>query len=381
MSSAPNPISETVECSGARARSRDNIAGEPACATQSLATPKIAVCVPVRDEREHLDALLAGLAKQTAGPQAFVLCLLFDGCEDGGDAFVRERAPMLPYRIVTRRIARAPRADAGRARRAAMALGRRVLNASPSAPADTLLLSTDADSVPAPDWIETSRAALAEVDIVAGYIERPDAPPQDVHRRVEHYWERLRCLQRTIDPVGHDPAPSHPSQGGASLGFRASVYAALGGFERVAAHEDVRLVTAARAAGYRVRHDRRVRVATSSRLAGRARHGLADTLRARHVETTLPTVEDPSAAAARYDLCAHARRAFTQLADDTVARALAATLALDLDRLREIAADCHNAEAFTMSLVPDNTTQDEIDLDRAEIRLAQLEQHYGCTSR
>lgn len=341
---------------------------------------RVAVCVPVRDESAYLVALLDAFARQTVPAQAFVLCLLFDGCNDDGEALVAARAPALAYDIVTRRIERAPQANAGRARRAAMALGRSALASARSVrERDMLLLSTDADSIPAPDWVEANARTLAAVDVVAGYIERPDAPAEDVHRRIERYWERLRCLQRTVDPLGHDPAPSHPSQGGASLGFRADVYAALGGFEALASHEDVQIVTAARRAGYRVCHDRGVRVATSSRTDGRASDGLASTLRARQNDSAPPLVQDPDAALQRYRLSAQTRAGFAQLFDDeATARALATATGHGLETLREIATACGNAEAFTMQLVPEPVKTEELALEQAEQRLAFLENAYGC---
>ena len=344
------------------------------CATRT----RVAICVPVRDERECLPALLDAFSRQHRPRADLVVCLLFDGCDDGGHAYVQARKAELGYRLVSARIERLATARAGRARRAAMALGAKTL-ARDRQPGDIeLLLSTDADSVPAADWVDASIRALEQADVVAGYIERPDAPPMDMHRRVERYWERLRCLQRTVDPLDYDPAPSHPSQGGASLGFRADVYAALGGFDDIATHEDVRLVTAARAAGYRVRHDRGVRVATSSRVHGRAVDGLADTLRARQSCHNMPAVQNPDTALARYRLCAQTRAAFDGIADAATARALAEHSNRSVDELRAIAGECASAESFVMRLVPDPENSEELALDSAEQRLAQLETAYGC---
>lgn len=339
---------------------------------------RIAVCIPVRDERDGLPALLDAFARQTASRDCFAICLLFDGCDDGGQAYVQARQSQLDYRLTSARIARQPEARAGRARRAAMDLGARLL-ARTRRPGDIeLLLTTDADSIPAPDWIETSIRALEQADVVAGYIERPDAAPAEMHRRVERYWERLRSLQRTVDPLVHDPAPSHHSQGGASLGFRADVYAALGGFADVASHEDVGLVTAARKAGYRIRHDRNVRVATSSRVCGRATDGLADTLRARQATSAMPAVEDPDNALARYRLCAQARQAFDILDDTTIAQALAERAGRDADELRVIAAQCASAEGFVMRIAPEPANAQDLALDIAEQRLALLETAHQC---
>lgn len=336
----------------------------------------VAVCVPVRDERAHLDALFDALAAQTIGAHAFTLCLLFDGCTDGGSALAYARRQQLPFDTRIQRIRRHVDANAGRARRAAMRLGSSAL----ATHAPGLLLSTDADSIPAPDWVIRNLESLRSADVVAGYIDRPDALDSEAHRRLERYWERLRCLERTIDPVPHDPAPSHAAQGGASLAFRAGVYTALGGFEAVAAHEDVRLVTAARRAGYRVRHDRRVRVATSSRLDGRARDGLADTLRQRLNDRALPQVENPDRAAERFAHSAFTRLCFARIDDASVRAALAARLDVPASHVADAARHCPNAEAFAMALVPAPTpdTPGDTALEVAEAQLAQLEQRFRC---
>ena len=88
---------------------------------------RIAICVPVRDEFDSLPALLDAFSKQTAARDCFVVCLLFDGCLDGGQTYADARAPLLDYTLVSERIERQTVANAGRARRAAMALGTRTL--------------------------------------------------------------------------------------------------------------------------------------------------------------------------------------------------------------------------------------------------------------
>ena len=80
-----------------------------------------AVCVPVRNEAALLPRLLESLAAQCAAGE-FVLCVLFDGCDDDSVAIVAARAPSLPFPVVTAQAVAGP-PNAGLARRRAMALG------------------------------------------------------------------------------------------------------------------------------------------------------------------------------------------------------------------------------------------------------------------
>ena len=135
-------------------------------------TGRIAVCVPVRDEALRLPRLLDALAAQD-GP-AFTLCLLFAGCTDASAAVVAARAETLPFPVLTGSLTRAA-PNAGRARRAAMALGQDAVGEG------GILISTDADSLPAAGWLAANLRALAHADVVAGRVVRRGSacPVQD----------------------------------------------------------------------------------------------------------------------------------------------------------------------------------------------------------
>lgn len=334
--------------------------------TGALDAP-VAVCVPVRDEARRLPALVGALAAQ-ANAGDFRLCLVFDGDEPLLRTRVARMARADGLALVCRSIARGRTPNAGRARRAALALGLEAV----AGRSDALLLTTDADSVPASDWIAASRAALAEVDVVAGYVRRDNRPALPVRDRLEAYLERLYDLERELDPITYEPPRSHPGIGGASLGFRADVYCALGGFSERPYEEDLEIVAAARRAGYRLRRDRAVRVTTSSRLFGRARCGLADDLRGQRAAHDLPRVEHPVEAVARYRRSAAARRAFLAGASDAELTELAATLELTHDELRRAALAAPSADAFALAVVPPAATPRDVDLATAEIELARL---------
>lgn len=288
--------------------------------------------------------MLAALAVQTAAA-SMTLCLFLDGCRDDSRAVVQARASALPFAVV---VDAGPGGvpNAGHARRAAMAIGLDVLAGS-----DGVLLTTDADSTPASDWVAACVVALTHADIVAGRILRAGGGDagQD---RVEAYYDRLHALRRRLDPVEWEHPAAHHCTGGANLGFRANVYRALGGFQSVPCGEDARIVDDASRAGFRVRRDADCIVHTSSRRQGRAPGGLAAALRDLDDGADMVSVGHPEDAAWQYRLQARARAGFARLHDPAVLARLAAALSLSADHVLGVARDCPNAEGFAMRIVP-----------------------------
>ena len=328
-----------------------------------------AVCVPVRDEARRLPALLLALAAQRGLRERFAVCLLFDGPQPASARRARQLARGAAFDLYLESIPRRAAPNAGRARRAALELGQRLVGADPA----HCLLTTDADSVPRPDWVAANIAALTQVDVVAGHIRRQRAPRMAWRSRLEDYLERLYRLERRIDPIDYEAPGAPPSLGGASLGFRSSVYHTLGGFPALARAEDVALVMAARRAGYRFARDARVQVMTSSRLHGRAPGGLAAELcRGVGDDTPLARVEHPAHAAQRY--CQHAgiRQAYRCRDTDTTQAHLAVTLGLSRQQVHAAACHAASADAFTLALAPIGTGP-RVTLETAEHILADLE--------
>lgn len=328
---------------------------------------QVAVCVPVRDEAALLPQLLAALAAQEVAAEVRVtVCFAFDACTDESEAIVAAAAGKLPHAVRSSTLPPAA-PNAGRARRAALALGEA---AGPGA----ALLTTDADSVPARTWIATNLRALDIADVVAGRIERDHVFSDAMQDRLERYYDALYALRRTIDPVPWEAAFTHHYTAGASLAFRADAYAALGGFAERRSGEDALIVDEAHRAGLRVRHDAAVRVETSSRRTGRAVGGLADHLRllADRPARDAIRVSHPERAAWQYAAHAVARAAFGGLDEATVGR-VATTIARDPAGVRETAAASPNAEAFAMRVVPGHPGGERlIGLDEAERALARL---------
>ncbi|WP_267351900.1 glycosyltransferase, partial [Sphingomonas sp. GM_Shp_2] len=187
--------------------------------TSGLARSSIAICVPVRDEAAalpHLFEAVEALVLPAGG--TLTLCLLLDGCRDDS-ARVAER-----YRSVARprvHLAEVERGmpNAGLARRRAMAM----------AGGADIILTTDADSRPAPDWVEAMLAGLARADVVAGRVVREGDVASLLQDRVERYYDALFALRRMLDPVCWEAPVTHHHASGANLGVRGYVYRTLGG--------------------------------------------------------------------------------------------------------------------------------------------------------
>ncbi|MEH6487947.1 glycosyltransferase family 2 protein [Hyphomonas oceanitis] len=270
-----------------------------------MQAPKIAIGIPVRNEAKSLPDLLHALATQTIGPGAITACFLLDGCEDDSETILAQHAAQMPFEIAIDTLPYGP-PNAGRARAASMRLCLEVLDDHP----DAVVLTTDGDTSPAPDWVERSCLALETVDVVAGHILRRHRQPGTWRTRMEDYFMDLHTVRRALDPIEYDPLPSHPSLGGASLGFRTKVYRALGGFAEYIRGEDIELVGRCRKEGYRVRHDSSVRVLTSDRLVGRVPGGLADELKTQTLLNTPPYVPDPVVMMRHFEIQAGLRRAY-----------------------------------------------------------------------
>lgn len=326
----------------------------------------VAICVPVRNEAALLPALLDALARQQrVRPCAVTLCFIFDDCSDSSAAIVAGFAAISPYPVVTATLP-ASTPNAGRARRAAMALGCDAVAAARHG----ALLTTDADSTPASDWIATACRSLCDSDVVAGRIVRAGGERDAAQDRLDAYFDRLYALRRLYDPLPWEPIPAHHHVGGANLAFRASAYAALGGFSPVAAGEDGAIVDAAHRLGLRVRRDRAMVVHTSARHHGRAPGGLADHLRTLGDGATV-TVAHPDDAVWQYRGHALARAAWPRIDVAEVRGRLAEELAVEPDHVDRVRALAVNAEAFATHVVPGGERL--VPLAEAEAALERIE--------
>jgi hypothetical protein len=294
----------------------------------------VVVAIPARDEADRVSACLLALARQTRCPDAVLL--LTNNCRDATAAIAYAMAPALPYRLhVASHDFPVQHASAGHARRLAMTLAERLVRP------DGILMTTDADAVAAPDWIErNSEAIVAGADLVCGraVLSPCEAALIPAHLHADDALEcgMLELLDRIaagLDPDPADPLPRHSEAAGASLAVTCAAFRRAGGFPAVPSGEDRAFARALTRLDARIRHDPAVVVSVSGRTVGRAIGGMADTIRRRmqqQDEFTDEQVEPAVDAYRRYDFRRRVRRAWRR---QSLPRELAIDLGIDLQRL------------------------------------------------
>ena len=248
------------------------------------AAPPVIVAIPARNEAARIGACLRAIGRGTVRPDAIVV--LMNNCTDGSARAVGDAAAELAVPVVARAVTLdRGRAHAGWARRLAMEHAARL------AGADGVLLCTDADGVPDADWVAANlRALAAGADAVAGMAEiDPDEAlliPAALHEADAlecAYAAQLDRIDWLTDPDPCDPWPRHDQHSGASIAVTASAYRAVGGISPIPLGEDRALFDALRRIDARIRHAPDAIVTVSGRTDGRARGGMADTIRRRLV--------------------------------------------------------------------------------------------------
>jgi hypothetical protein len=247
--------------------------------------PHTVIAIPVKDEAQRLPACLQALAAQenVVFADITVLAMLNNTTDDTADV-VRAVAPTLPYRLEMHSVTLdAAHANAGWARRLAMEAAARI-----TAP-DGVLLTTDADTLVHPDWIEANLKEIeAGYDAVAGYVmadpmELMELPPAILERgRLEWEYQQLAAeLDARVDCEPHDAWPRHNQNCGASAAVTLRAYRLIGGLPPKPVGEDRALFEMIRRIDGKIRHSLEVQVVTSARTDGRACGGLADEIRLR----------------------------------------------------------------------------------------------------
>ncbi len=341
---------------------------------------RFAICVPVRNEEVLLPRFLGSIAAlnmdRCEPPELFIA---FDSCADGSEKIVTEHVQAgFPFKV--HRVTLSPLAvpNAGRARGAAMDAA----VSDTSELAATHILTTDADSIVAPNWLQAHVTGFRHADVSAGLVRRTRTceNPRNTHFSprddLETYLERLHRFRRRIDPIQYDAHPSHPYASGASIGITREGYRMLEGLPRLPNGEDEALVRRARLHGLRVRQDCNVQVRTSDRRDGRATAGLAAALRSLDDDTRRREpilVEDPRNAAEYYRRQAASRSAFARIRSELDAWRHALRIEQDGADVVRAWRESTSADAFAMRIAPDTGPHSAIALAEASVILQTLE--------
>jgi hypothetical protein len=249
------------------------------------------VILPARNEEACLAATLDALAAQTdlsGAPiptNAMETLLLLNNCTDASAEVVRQWQAMHPgfvLHLVERTLPQEV-AHVGTARRLLMDTAWSRLTGR----AGSAILSTDADTLVAPDWVAQNLRAIAHgadavggvIHLMEGDLESLPTGAREAYLRDHKYQRLIAELEHWLDPQDGDPWPRHLEHFGASLACTPQIYARAGGLPAVKPLEDVAFVDALRRVGAKLRHDPAVMVSTSARLDGRAEVGLSGQLR------------------------------------------------------------------------------------------------------
>jgi len=257
---------------------RQAAAGLAEAAALPLRAFRRVVAIPARDEEETIGRCLSAIVADR--PRDTAIVVVADMCSDATAEVARAiaRTQRVPI-VVLERLA-GGRATAPDARRLAMDC------AAAFCRSNGVILTTDADSVPERHWVTrlAGRLVDARLAALAGAIRYTRLPPAaearvEAGRQMEMEHRRLlRSLAASIDAAAPPwPEPFPPS--GANLAVSAAAYGAIGGLPMPAAGEDRALFRAVKRAGLATGHAPDIVVETSSRVAGRAAGGAAETLR------------------------------------------------------------------------------------------------------
>ncbi len=214
--------------------------------------------------------------------------MLLNNCSDGSRAVAaasQQRYRELRLHVLECQLP-SELAHAGTARRLLMDLACERLRGIDAGEV-TAILSTDADTIVAPDWVWRNLCAIREgADAVGGQIalsaeQMSGLPPAvlEAFRLDEQYQGLVARLESMLDPDANDPWPRHLQHFGASLAATPQIYRRAGGLPPRRVLEDAAFVQALREADARVRHCPHTRVFTSARMRGRAEVGFAWQLR------------------------------------------------------------------------------------------------------
>jgi Glycosyl transferase family 2 len=216
----------------------------------------VGVVLPVHDEEELLPGALEALEVAANALAPTISCrvaVVLDDCGDASSAIACSWRARYGGLVIGRMFR-----SVGLARHTgSLAL----LSLWPDKdPAQVWLATTDADSQVPRDWLTVQvDAYMSGTDLWAGRV------------RVA---EQSATVRRWTKRYASEPGPIH----GASLGFSAALYGQLGGFRNLRSGEDRDLHHRAASAGFRIKHDLRAAVTTSSRRKGRAPGGFASVL-------------------------------------------------------------------------------------------------------
>jgi len=237
---------------------------------------RVAIAIPARDEAATIGGCVERLAKLYFDSRCEqpIIVVIANNCKDATARIAASRG------AIAINVKLPPeRANAGWARRVALEAAAKHLSSRCD-----VLLSTDADTLVAADWLSRTIDHLdAGWDAVAGVARLNPSELRRLPRRHRSRLAMIRRYDKALDYLksrqdGSEPWPRHFYEGGASMAVTYGAFRRIGEIPTPPTGEDKAFFDAIRRGGGRVRHPLDVKVMTSPRLKGRARGGASDTL-------------------------------------------------------------------------------------------------------
>lgn len=247
-----------------------------------------AICVPAQDEERILPAFLASLIHSVEHSGATgAIVLLINNSADRSWQLASSVLEASGCGYVLASVSLRPAiADAPHARRIALDIGALLVG-------DGALLTTDGDTLVAPEWAAANLRHLREgADLVCGKVSINSQEYAELPHSVRHCGEVEAAYSAELERLwqrwtGGDAPSFQIAAMGASLALPTVRYREIGGMPIPRVGEDKALAVLARRRGWSIKMAGDVTVETSGRLFARAAGGMGDALRAR------ATDEDP----------------------------------------------------------------------------------------
>lgn len=249
----------------------------------------VSVTIPVRNEAEFLEKSLEALSLQTdlqggkLNPKSFEIIVLTNNCTDNSYEIARKfqaKNSFLNLRLADITTEK-HNANSGYVRR--LLLEKAFERLSFYHPNDGLILTTDADTQVAANWIaanlfeiETGADAVGgRILFTASEMAKMSLSAKLFHLIDEKYRLLSAELESVLDQLTHDAFPRHHQHFNGSFAVTTRAYRRAGGVPDVRFLEDVAFYHALLRVDAKFRHSPLVKVYTSARETGRTEAGLS----------------------------------------------------------------------------------------------------------
>ncbi|WP_262152244.1 glycosyltransferase [Chryseobacterium foetidum] len=255
--------------------------------TDILPNVKSSIVIPVKDEEKYILKTLASFADQIdifgepINLQQFEILVLANNCTDNSVNLIQQFQKKHPHlNIYLEEVKLLPgQANIGYVRRKLMECAFLRLSKNGGG----IILTTDGDTMVAPDWISQTLHEIENgAEAVGGRILLSDEELSGLdeftllhHFRDEKYHLLIAELEGKIINGSFDCNPRHHQHFNGSFAITTDCYSRSGGVPEVKYLEDCAFFERLEGVDVRIRHSHKVKVYTSARCVGRTEIGLS----------------------------------------------------------------------------------------------------------